>query len=128
MLFYIRGELKCTTIILASLLKMPHKRRNRVHANQRNFTARRVSVAKLSSAPPNVLVESCNGSHADNSSPDSPKAKEGAMTNGKNPEIKLAVPKCNTTVRKQNEAHIISNIKLDMNLNKDSNFIAPQVN
>ncbi|EDX04233.1 uncharacterized protein LOC6731499 [Drosophila simulans] len=106
---------------------MPHKRRNRVHANQRNFTTRLVSVAKQVSAPPNVLVESCNGAHAENSSPGSPKAKGGAMTNGKNPTIQLAVPICNTTVRKQNEAHIISNINLQMNFHKESNLIAPQI-
>ncbi|EDV59354.1 uncharacterized protein LOC6540968 [Drosophila erecta] len=108
---------------------MPHKRRNVVHANQRNSTTRRVPLAHLPSAPPNVLVESCNGLDAEIRSPGSPMAKGDAMSTGKNfPANKLAVPQYNTTVRKQNEVQIISNIKLDSKLQSGArSSIAPKV-
>ncbi|XP_039479049.1 uncharacterized protein LOC120443786 [Drosophila santomea] len=108
---------------------MPHKRRNRVHANQRNSTTRRVPLSQLPSAPPNVLVESCNGLDAEIRSPSCPTVKGGAMTTGRNfAANKLAVPQYNTTVRKQNEVQIISNIKLDTKLHTEARLsIAPKV-
>ncbi|XP_016967632.1 protein PPP1R35 homolog [Drosophila biarmipes] len=107
---------------------MPHKRKTRLHVNQRNCTARRVQLAP--SAPPTVHVESCNGPGAEIPAPACPKAKVCDLKTSRKPFAadKLAVPQYNTTVRKQNEVRIISSVMLDKKFSPEGvASIAPKV-
>ncbi|XP_037709144.1 uncharacterized protein LOC119546726 [Drosophila subpulchrella] len=107
---------------------MPHKRKTRLHVNQRNCTTRRVQLAP--SAPPNVHVESCNGHGVEIPTPPRPKGKVCQLRTSCKPFTldKLAVPQYNTTVRKQNEVRIISSVMLDKKFSPESMAsIAPKV-
>jgi len=107
---------------------MPHKRKTRLHVNQRNCTTRRVQLTP--SAPPNVHVESCNGHAAEIPTPACPRAKKCQLKISSKPFSldKLAVPQYNTTVRKQNEVRIISSVVLDKKFSPEGMAsIAPKV-
>ncbi|XP_017060654.1 uncharacterized protein LOC108100999 [Drosophila ficusphila] len=110
---------------------MPHKRKTRLNGNQKNSASRRVQLVNQPSAPPHALVESCNGQAADNATPERPKTSKGAVLTSTSRPLtlhKFAVPQYNTSVRKQDEINLLSQIQVDPSLSPGAKaVIAPRV-
>ncbi|XP_016989255.2 uncharacterized protein LOC108051618 [Drosophila rhopaloa] len=108
---------------------MPHKRKSRINVSQRNSATRRVQLDHPSTAPPHVFVESCLLMDEEIPTPDSPKAKNGGLTSRRPFSVhKFAVPQYNSTVRKQDEINVITQLQTDTNLSPGAAAaIAPKV-
>ncbi|KAI8043099.1 protein PPP1R35 homolog [Drosophila gunungcola] len=108
---------------------MPHKRKSRLNVNQKNSATRRVQSAIPSTTRPHVTTESCFSIDVEIPIPDSSKIRSGGLPFRRHfPVHKLAVPQYNSTVRKQDEIHFITQMLADTNVSPEAAAaIAPKV-